>query len=434
MKISSWGNYKSVDAEIISPRTYSELKSFITQKQPFIPRGEGKSYGDSALANTVIRSEGLNHFLDFDTDRGILRCQSGVTLEMILEAFVPRGWFLYSTPGTKLISVGGAVASDVHGKSHHKEGTFGEHIYSLKLMLPDGNILECSNDKNADLFRATCGGMGLTGFILEVTLQLKPISSSYLQTIVKSGYGLKNTMQLFHEFRDADYSVAWLDCINRTAENLVSIFSAGHFQEKGSLDKHQQQKLSVPGIFPSFLLNRYSAALFNRLYYWKNRFSSSQKSEHYDSFFYPLDSVANWNRVYGKSGFTQYQFVVPHDSSFEVLSEIINRIHKSDFNSYLAVLKEFGKQNDHFLSFPMEGFSLAVDFKIKEGIFDFLSELDEIVINNGGRIYLTKDAHISKRTFKKGYPEYQQFLDVLDRYNISGQTESLQSKRIGISR
>lgn len=433
MNITSWGNYKSVDAEIFEPRTYAELRSLMQQTQEYIPRGEGKSYGDSALNECVIKSGGLNHLLDFDDEKGILRCHSGVTLERILDEFVPRGWFIYSSPGTKLISVGGAVASDVHGKSHHKEGSFSDHIYSLKILLPTGEMVHCSREETPDLFKATCGGMGLTGFITEVTLQLKPISSSMLNVNTVAGRGLSEVMERFDEYEDWDYSVAWLDCIGRKPDDIPSIFTVGQFSETGSLIAHKGQKWTIPFNMPDWTLNHFSARMFNYAYYWLNRFGDEEKEVHYDSFFYPLDSIGKWNRLYGKSGFTQYQFVVPLENSFDTIRDVLNIIQRSDQESYLAVLKKFGEGNANFLSFPQKGFSLALDFQVGPGLFDLLNELDTLINERGGRIYLTKDVHISEDIFKEGYPRHKDFMKVLESYNIRGRVGSLQSKRIGLT-
>lgn len=433
MNITSWGNYKTIDAKIVEPRTYTELWSLLLSNKNYIPRGEGKSYGDSALNECVIKGAGLNHLLEFDKERGILRCQSGVTLERILDEFVPRGWFIYSSPGTKLISVGGAVASDVHGKSHHKEGSFSDHLHSFKIMLPTGEMINCSRDQNPGLFKATCGGMGLTGFITEVTLQLKPISSSRLNVKTVASRGLSQVMELFDEYEKWDYSVAWLDCIGREPADIPSIFTVGQFSETGSLNVHKKQKWAVPFNMPDWTLNPYTARLFNCAYYWLNRLGGEEKEVHYDSFFYPLDSIGKWNRLYGKSGFTQYQFVVPQENSFRTIRDVLNIIQRSDQESYLAVLKKFGEGNDNFLSFPQMGFSLALDFQINSQLFDLLNKLDTLITERGGRIYLTKDAHISEDIFKKGYPRHKDFLKVLESYDIRGQIGSLQSKRIGLT-
>ena len=397
-----------------------------------IPRGAGRSYGDSALAPNTISSRLLNHITHFDEHTGTIRCGAGVTLAELLDLFVPRGWFLHSTPGTKLISVGGAIASDVHGKSHHREGCFSNHVGELTLMLGDGETVTCSRDTHPELFHATCGGMGLTGVILDATFRMRPVKSSYISETTYKAANLDEALTLIEANEGTTYSVAWIDCLSTGGRLGRSLLMIGDFVDDGRLDLKRGKPLSVPFDMPGFLLNRYSVTAFNALYYHRVRERRSERIVHFEPFFYPLDSIHDWNRVYGKGGFTQYQFVIPREAGKAGMTSVLNRIAESKRGSFLAVLKAFGKGNDNYLSFPMEGYTLALDFKIDPGLFPFLEELDRIVLDHGGRLYLSKDVRMSESTFKRGYPRWEKFQEVRRRYGADRAFRSLQSDRLGL--
>ncbi|QJD29409.1 FAD-binding oxidoreductase [Methylococcus geothermalis] len=433
MRLTGWGRKPVVDADMLAPRSISEVQIRCRQT-PFrgIPRGNGRSYGDSALAPRVLSSRRLDRFLAFDAETGVLRCEAGVLLADILDVSVPRGWFLPATPGTKLISVGGAIASDVHGKSHHLEGCFSRHLERFSLMLADGETLECSRTQHADLFRATCGGMGLTGFILEASLRLKPIRSAYLRETTFKAENLDHALSLFSEHAGAPYSVAWIDCLATGPRLGRSLLMTGDFIDDGRLRAPVKSPLSVPFDVPGFALNRYSVAAFNALYYHRVRTAQRERMVHFDPFFYPLDGIGHWNRIYGKSGFTQYQFVVPREAGHGGIGAVLKRIVASKRGSFLAVLKTFGPANDNPLSFPMEGYTLALDFKLEPGLLPFLEELDRIVLDHGGRIYLTKDVRMSGDTFRAGYPRWEAFQELRRKYGADTTFRSLQSERLGL--
>ena len=351
-------------------------------------------------------------------------------LSEIIEAFVPRGWFLKVTPGTKLITIGGAIASDVHGKNHHVEGCFSSCVEEFTLILPNGEIKNVKKDD--ELFLATCGGMGLTGVILDAKISLKKINSKYInQTTIKTK-NLKETFEAFEKYSHMPYSVAWIDCLASGEDIGKCLLMVGDFADDGKLDFKEKKKINIPFNFPSFALNSLSVKAFNWLYYKKAPDGESKQKVDIDTFFYPLDAINNWNRIYGKSGFTQYQFILPKEKSYDGLKEILEKISKSGKGSFLAVLKLYGKENENYLSFPMKGYSLALDFKIEKGIFELLNSLDEIVLKYGGRIYLTKDVRVSKETFEKGYPNIEKFRELRKKYAMSEKFVSLQSKRVGI--
>lgn len=433
MKLTSWGKYPQIDANVLVPTSTkgfaSELHRGVVDT---IARGAGRSYGDSALAPNVLKTGYLNHFLHFDENQGLLCCEAGVRLAEILKIFVPRGWFIASTPGTKLISVGGAVASDVHGKSHHHEGCFSQQVTELTLLLASGETVICSRNSHPELFRATCGGMGLTGIILDVTFQLRPIRSAYLHETTYKARNLEESLALIEEHESTSYSVAWIDCVSTGNTMGRSLLMIGEFAEDGRLELSRSNPQSVPVDMPGFILNKYSVTAFNSIYYHRVRQYKTERTVHFDPFFYPLDSLHNWNRIYGKGGFTQYQFVIPKSAGYAGMAEILKRIAQSKRGSFLAVLKAFGKANDNYLSFPLEGYTLALDFKIEPGLFALLDELDKIVLDHGGRLYLSKDVRMSEETFKRGYPQWKDFADIRERYGATSVFRSLQSTRLGL--
>ncbi|QHG91258.1 FAD-binding oxidoreductase [Sulfurimonas sp. CVO] len=430
MSLFSWGMYPKIITKKFALRDRESLKNYLEKTTEFIPYGNGRSYGDSALNENIIYCKNYNNFLDFDEQNGMLTCQAGVLLSEILDSVVKRGWFLKVTPGTKLITLGGAIASDVHGKNHHIEGCFSECVEELTIMLPSGKIQVCK--KGDELFYATCGGMGLTGVILSAKISLKRINSKNInQTTIKTK-NLKETFEAFEKYQDMPYSVAWIDCLAKDDEIGKCLLMVGDFADDGDLDYRSKKKLSIAFNFPSFTLNNLSVKAFNWLYYAKAKDGVSKQKVDINSFFYPLDAIGNWNRIYGKNGFTQYQFILPKESSFEGLKEILSKISASGKGSFLAVLKLYAKENNNYLSFPMEGYSLALDFKIEEGIFELLNALDEVVVKYGGRIYLTKDVRVNKETFEKGYPHIEKFREFRKNNGMDKKLNSLQSKRVQI--
>lgn len=430
MNISGWGNFPVIEGEVIQAYNEEIVRKIVKSRSPLIAFGNGRSYGDSALSRYVIDTKPLSYFLDFDSEQGILHCQSGVLLSDILETFVPRGWFLKVTPGTKWITVGGAIASDVHGKNHHKEGCFSSSVLEFRLMLPDGSIITCK--PGDELFKATCGGMGLTGIIMDAKIKLQKIPSTFIEQRMVITKNLKETFDAFENLHNYTNSVAWIDCLAKGKNLGRSVIMAGEFSHNAELLYQTKKQLTVPFYFPDIVLNKWSVKTFNFLYYNKSKISGDTSCVDIEQFFYPLDSINYWNKMYGKNGFTQYQFILPLEKSFDGLSEILDRIQKSGKGSFLAVLKLYGDENRNYLSFPLNGYSLALDFKIETGLFDLLDELDKLVIKYGGRIYLTKDVRVKRDIFEKGYPLLSEFLEIRGKYDLKNKFESLQSKRLGI--
>ena len=429
---TSWGMYPKVECQYFKFDKDETLRHILDNHRKLIPYGNGRSYGDSALNENIINIRQKNYFVNFDETKGLLHVQAGVLLAEIIEHFIQRGWFLKVTPGTKLITVGGAIASDVHGKNHHVEGCFSECVEEFTIMLADGKVVTCTKNHTPQLWKATCGGQGLTGVILDAKIYLKRVNSQYIDQITIKTKNLKETFETFKEYSDKPYSVAWIDCLAKGDKIGKCLLMVGDFRGDRNLDYQLKSPKSIPFNFPSFALNNWSVRAFNWLYYNKVKERVSKQRVDIDTFFYPLDSIKHWNRIYGKNGFTQYQFILPKKTSYEGLKEILTAISKSGKGSFLAVLKLYGRANDNWLSFPMEGYSLALDFKIEKGLFEFLDQLDKIVVKHKGRVYLTKDVRVSKEIFEQGYPHIEKFRQYRKENNMDNKFQSLQSKRVGI--
>ncbi len=441
-KIANWGQYPFIEADELYFRESDEAAAILNASASLIARGNGRCYGDASLADTVISTLRHNKIISFDRASGILDCQAGLTLDDILAVIVPAGWFLPVTPGTKFITVGGAVASDVHGKNHHKEGSFCQYVNFLELINSQGEHVKCSPEEEAELFRTTCGGMGLTGIITRVSFRLKKIESVYIKQTQYKAANLEEMFRLFEEHREVTYSMSWIDCLQTGKSLGRGIVIVGEHAgiedlppslKQKPLEKKGKLKVSVPFNFPSFTLNTYSVKAFNFAYYHKLQSRQRTDIVDYDPFFYPLDSIHHWNRMYGSNGFVQYQFVLPLAVSYDGLSQILQKIADKGFGSFLAVLKLFGAQND-LISFPMEGYTLALDFPVRSDLFPFLDELDDIVHSLGGRLYLSKDARMKPGMFLKGYPQAEKFIQNLAKFDPEGKFSSIQSKRLEIQK
>ncbi|HDY90162.1 MAG TPA: FAD-binding oxidoreductase [bacterium] len=432
MSLQGWGRFPRFKSTIIKYQDKEQLGEILSTPLTIIAYGNGRSYGDSALNDTIIHMKPHDYFIDFDDTSGLLHVQSGVLLADILEYFVPKGWFFKVTPGTKLITIGGAIASDVHGKNHHAAGCFSETIKEFEIMLADGSIVICSKELTPELFKATCGGMGLTGIILNAKIYLKSINSQFIdQTTIKTK-NLRETFDAFEQYKKANYSVAWIDCLAKGNDLGRCLLMAGDFRDDGRLDYNHSNKFDIPFNFPSIALNNWSVRAFNWLYYGKVKERITKQKVGIDEFFYPLDTVGHWNRIYGKKGFTQYQCVFPKASSYSGLQEMLKTISDSGKGSFLAVLKLCGETNDNYLSFPLEGYSLALDFKMEAGILELLDKLDNIIAKYNGRIYLAKDARVNKDIFELGYPQIEAFRQYRRTHKMNLKFESLQSKRLKI--
>jgi FAD/FMN-containing dehydrogenase len=426
-RYGSWGKFprvsQSVDIMVNRQAGLPQIESTV------LPYGRGRSYGDCCLNDNgqLLSTERLDHFISFDREHGVVVCEAGVGFEDLLSVIVPAGWFLPVTPGTQYVTVGGAIANDIHGKNHHGAGTFGRFVKSFELLRSSGERLVCSPVQNTDYFNATIAGMGLTGLITWAEIQLIKIETPMIDM---ESTKFTNLDEFFTFSATADkkynYTVAWLDCVTSGEEFGRGIFMGGNhlsWQDATGLkiplchnEKTSNSFLSVPFDFPTWALNSYSVKAFNTLYYGKQLKKFVRKPVHYRPFFYPLDAVNNWNRIYGKNGFLQFQCVVPKTDQRLVMKELLQTIVNSGQASFLAVLKEFGAiPSPGMMSFPCEGATLALDFAHRgESTLELLRKLEAITDSAGGRLYSAKDALMSAEHFQKHYPQWERFVKFID--------------------
>ncbi len=424
--LSGWGRWPVIKTDIEQPDTLSSLHKIVAEfpeEKKLLARGKGRSYGDAALnpAGCTLLTTNLNRVLDFDDQLGVLRCEAGLTLQKINELFIPQGWFPMVTPGTQFVTIGGAVAFDVHGKNHHIDSSFCRYVHSFTLLTASGRYMLCSRTENSDLFWATVGGMGLTGIITEVEFSLRRIETAYIRSHTFKAKNLDEAFALFDQHDSHyPYSVAWIDCLASGDSLGRSIVMFGDHaeptdlteqQKKSALSIREKHRFTIPIDLPGGILNRFTVGSFNALYYHKHLGKEHSSIIDWDSYFYPLDFLWDWNRLYGKKGFTQYQFVVPLEKSHTAISKVLEIISKKGWGSFLSVLKRLGEQ-DGWLSFPFPGYTLAIDMPIKPGLWELLDELDQVVMEHGGRVYLAKDVRLSPDTFRAMYPKFNRWLKV----------------------
>jgi FAD/FMN-containing dehydrogenase len=433
-KFESWGRHPSLPAKVVSlhwstdfppPRAAVEFRLVDGEVAPepalpkMLPVGMGRSYGDICLlANgTLLKTRGLDRFQSLDEQTGILRCEAGVTLDEILDLCVPRGWFLPVTPGTRYVTIGGCIANDVHGKNHHVAGTFGRYVRSLELARSDGSRFICSPRENVAWFRATVGGMGLTGLIVSAEIQLRRVVSPIMRCQAVRFHGLDEFLALSLASPTKEYSTAWMDS-TATGRNFARgiFFSAEHSEEAAPLTSTRRRSLSLPCDLPGFTLNRLSVRAFNTIYFRMHSKKEKQRLVKYDSFFYPLDRILHWNRLYGRRGMVQFHCVLPLTADPLAILQLLKAVSVSGFSSFLAVLKVFGDvPSPGILSFPMPGTSMSLDFPIRgEETFDLMDRLARITAENGGRLYPAKDAQMTPLQFQGFYPQWQQFAAYVD--------------------
>jgi len=417
---TSWGRYPRVAQEVVVPtRRDAPLD---TGTGAMLPYGNGRSYGDSCLNGDgrLLHTRQLDHYIAFDPQTGVLRCEAGVLLEAILTRFVPVGWFLPVSPGTRFVTIGGAIANDVHGKNHHGAGSFGHHVCAFELLRSDGTRLVCTPEQNPQLFAATIGGLGLTGLVTWAEIRLRRIESPWMSVQTCKFHDLEGFFQYSVESAaDFEYTVAWIDCVARGKGAGRGLFTRGNHipapAGRGLPTPHGQ--LPMPFTPPFSMVNALTLRAFNSLYFHRLGRSSLARTSHYEPFFYPLDGIANWNRLYGPRGFLQYQCVVPPVNAQQSIAELLRLIAKGATGSFLAVLKQFGPRPSlGMLSFPRPGTTLALDFPIdrKGRAFDLLARLDEVVTEAGGAVYPAKDARMSGIHFRRYFPAWEEFQAYID--------------------
>ena len=413
--VSGWGRFPVVDSDVLRPRSFEAVREAVVAGS--VARGNGRAYGDAAIGTVrTIGMTGFDRVRSFDRTTGSIRLEAGLLLSDLIDTFGPRGFLPFVVPGTRFVSVGGAIAADVHGKNHHGEGGFGRYVDSILLRTGQGETIEASREQNSDAFFATIGGMGLTGVILEAAMRLRPVETGWIRERVIATSDLDAAMRALDAGDAATYSVAWIDCAARGRDLGRSLIYLGEHAGKDELAEGaaafpvgKNPGLAVPVDLPSMTLNRISIRAFNELYYRMGARRAGR--DHVASlypYFFPLDSIADWNRIYGKRGFLQHQCVIPEQGARAVLGEILDRVARRGDASFLAVLKKLG-QGDGILSFPMSGYTLALDFPVKGDILNFLDEIDRLVVAAGGRLYLAKDARQSRATFEAGYPALSRF-------------------------
>ena len=434
-ELAGWGRYPRVGCELATLRREDELCQRLGAST-LIARGNGRSYGDAALNPELTLSMlAMDRLLSFDAEQGLLECEAGVLLRDLLALYAPRGWFPPVVPGTAEVTVGGMVAADVHGKNHHGDGSFGSHVESFRLATGSGDILTCSRDRNPDLFRATVGGMGLTGVVLSVRFRLCRIESEYVRAETLGTADLDATMATLAASNDWRYSVAWIDPSAKGSILGRGLVTRGDFATDATAASRptpaSRRQLPSPALL-SVGLNQASVRMFDALYHRVGRFRSGLRPIHYRSFFFPLDRVRGWNRLYGRRGFVQYQCVLPVAQSSRGLRAILEHVASSGHLAYLGVLKFFGRQGEGLLSFPMSGYTLALDFPMRSGTVDLLDSLDEITASHGGRVYLAKDACCRPDHLREGYANLESFAEVRRAAMNGCEFSSVMSRRLGL--
>ena len=416
-KYLSWGRYPNYPQ---NPHKVYWLKEIHNELENIrnndvstvLPFGNGRSYGDSCLAASdhILDLSDMNQMIDFDRESGIVTAYAGLTLEQLINLVLPFGWYVPVSPGTRYVTLGGAVANDVHGKNHHRMGTFGCHVKELKLYRSDRGHLSCNQDHNEELFNSTIGGLGLTGVITTVTLQLIRVHSSNINQRTIKFKNIDEFFQLSELYDEKyEYSVAWIDCLSNGSNKGRGHYIFGNHAEDNIYNKLTSPSLDMKYNLKYSLVNKLSLKIFNSIYYNRQIKKDVTKSVNLESFFYPLDKILNWNKMYGNKGFQQYQCVIPNENACIAIKEILKIISSYKSGSFLAVLKNFGKiKSPGLLSFPIHGVSLALDFPMSDKkIINLFKRLDQVVYEYKGKLYPAKDAHMDSIFFKSSFQEWE---------------------------
>ena len=438
--LSGWGRYPRIDCALVAPRDEGALAAALA-RGPAIARGMGRAYGDSALsAGNTISMRHFNRLCAFDPATGLLTAEAGVTLAEIIAAFLPRGWFPAVTPGTKFVSLGGAIAADVHGKNHHRDGSFSAFVDWIEVMGAGGGVTRASRQANADLFHWTLGGMGLTGVVLRAGLRLRRVESGWIEQTTLPAPTLAAAIDAFENHLDAPYSVAWIDCTARPPALGRSLVMLGRHAGPGDLPRAARRDpfavprpraRRLPLDLPAGALNPLTLRAFNAAYWWAGRRRAGTALVDWDRYFYPLDAIEGWNRLYGRRGFVQFQCALPLPAARAGLDALLRHIAARGAGSFLAVLKRFGAQ-DSRLSFPMEGYTLALDFPRNSESLNLMQTLDRITSDHGGRFYLAKDARLDAATLHATDPRWSDFAAMRRKTGLARAFASAQSERLAL--
>lgn len=430
MKKSSWGLLSNEEHNVIHLTNRFTSSEVVCKNFPGITYGNGRSYGDVCLNpnGNLWDTSGLSKYIHFDDKNGMLHCESGTLLKDINNVTIPRGWMLPVTPGTQLGTVGGSIANDIHGKNHHKYASFGNHLCEINLLRTNGEMIKCGPNLNKEMFLATIGGIGLTGIIISAIIKLKKIESAYIESENIPYTNLEDFFNLSDESEDLwEHNVSWLDCTSKN--NAKGIFTRGNFVNDFNYDFEEKLNFKFP-FKPKFsLINKASLNIFNQIYFQAGRLKSKKFVSSFNKSLYPLDSILEWNKIYGTNGFRQYQSVIPKKNRLDATKEMLRIIKSSGEGSFLAVLKTFGnKKSIGMLSFPVEGVTLALDFPSKgENTIKLFSKLDKVVSEAGGRIYMAKDSCMTPEMFEIGYPKFREFLE----YRDDGVSSSMSRRLLG---
>lgn len=427
--VSSWGRLNAHKHVVTEINDRSQIPALLQSHKSGLAYGMGRSYGDICLnpGGMLLKTTKLDRFIGFNDKTGILRCEAGVLLRDIQRLVIPRGWILPVTPGTQLITVGGAIANDVHGKNHHALGSFGDQLLQIRLVRSTGETIDCSRNQHHDWFSATIGGLGLTGVIVETEIQLQKVGGAWLNT---ETIAYSNLDEFFYLADSSEanwqHTVSWIDCLSGIGRG---IFMRGNPAEENNRITPKARRLTMPFMPPVSLINRVSLQPFNNAYFYLHKWQAGPEIVHYEKFFYPLDNILEWNRMYGPKGFFQYQSVVPRSSGKEAVQAMLTAIADSGEGSFLAVLKTFGnRQAVGMMSFPQPGVTLALDFPNKgTSTLKLFERLDAIVREAGGRLYSAKDARMPRDLFERGYPRLHEFLA----YRDPGISSALSRRLIG---
>ncbi len=433
MYISGWGNNLVVNSKIIYPKNINEIVGIIRdyKSKGILVRGMGRSYGDVALNENIISLKYYKKILELNEKDGLLRCSSNVTISEINDLIISKGWFLNITPGSKFVSVGGAIANDVHGKNHHKDGSFSDYLEQVDIIKENGEVVSCSNKTNSELFYATCGGLGLTGVIINVKIKLLKIKSKNIDVKIVKTRDFEQTIQKLNDLKDYKYLVAWTDTLNKKNKGRSIIFCGEHSND-GDLNYKKQKNYKIPSIFGFFFMNLICLKFFNLFYYLFHKNNQKLKKD-INNFFYPLDIVNNWNKLYGKNGFTQIQLLIKQNkNSKDLLLEIINYFNEKGFYSYLTTLKEYGEGNENFLSFGEKGLSITLDIALNDNFLKVYKEFEKKFSNKDIKVYLAKDSFMSQTFFKNTYSKLNNFIELQKKVNPNSTFKSKLSERLGL--
>lgn len=433
MLITGWGNNIKYEANAFYPKNDEEIIQILKNEinKQILAVGLGRSYGDNGLSKNIIKLSKYEKIFNLDIDKEILECSSNYSLNEIIFKTLDKGFFLNVTPGSKFVSIGGAIANDVHGKNHHLDGSFSDYIQEIKIITPRGELKICSKTENTNLFKATCGGAGLTGVIVSTKIKLLKIRSKNIDVSIYKTKDLNETLKNIKKLKDEKYLIAWMDTVSEKNFGRSLIITGNHSNDNNFKIK-KKKYFKIPLFFGYFFLNRFFIKIFNYVYFNLNKDRKKFKQD-YDNFFYPLDFVSNWNKLYGSKGFAQIQILILEGQDYKlILDEIFSYFRNNDYYSFLTTIKEFGTGNENFLSFPEKGLTVTMDIKIRKKFDDFYKGFEKILTKYEVKVYLAKDSYMSKAFFKNSYKGIDKFISLKKEIDPLNKISSIQSKRLGI--